>query len=171
MNYAMGNGDPIAPVTQQPQFIYPAHNATGVPLEVTFQLVAATNPNWDITLEWEPEPDGAPGQSGEVENLPYDTSSYGPVFLTPDTLYSVGMAINNAVETVNADGIPVVMDMDAEAHILFTTATTAPLKQYLQCLIMATTGYSSMLRAGMDNGAKPPLSSRLLDQRVVQIRG
>ena len=124
IDYAMENGDPISPVTQQPQFSYPNHNATDVPLALSYQFDAASDPNWDITLEWEPEPDGSPGRAGEVENLPYATTSYGPVILSPDTLYSAGMAINNAIETVNADGIPAVMDMDAETHILFTTTSS-----------------------------------------------
>ena len=57
------------------------------------------------------------------DNLSYDTSSYGPVTLSPETLYEGGYSINYCVNTTNEDGIPVVMDTDAETQIHFTTAS------------------------------------------------
>lgn len=124
IHYAMPDGSEISPVTQQPQLTYPAHNSTDVPLQTVFRFVQATDANWEgFGLEWKPQDDFVPALSGEAERLSGSNQAYGPVYLSPDTLYCLYMSINNAVRTVNADAIPAVLDKDSEAEFLFTTAS------------------------------------------------
>ena len=119
VDYQLPNGDPIPYVTQQPQFVYPVHDEVYVPLDCTLQFYPAINP--DHTIDIWIEPVGGTGLSYNQGRLAYDTSSYGPVTLSPDVLYEGGYSINHYVTTTNADGIPAVMDTDAEAQIHFTT--------------------------------------------------
>ena len=122
VDYELPNGDPIPQVTEEPQFVYPQHNAVDVPLHCTFQFVPASNPDHTIDIWIEPE-DGTLGAlSHDIMGLSHDTSSYGPVTLSPETLYEGGYSINYYVNMINADGIPAEMDTDAETQILFTTA-------------------------------------------------
>lgn len=125
VNYSLPNGDPIPPVTQVPAFVYPSQEAMDVPLAVSFQFDPASDPNLEISLSWEPE-DESPGPlAAGVDRLPYNTSSYGPVVLSPNIYYDVKVVLNRAVWTVNADGIPSVVDKDAECHLYFTTTSSS----------------------------------------------
>ena len=124
VNYTLPNGDPIPPVTQVPAFIYPLNEATYVPLSIIFQFEPATDPNITISVGWEPEYETPGALCGEVEDLPYDTSSYGPVMLSPDIYYDIEVIFNHMVRAVNADGIPTVVDKDAECDIFFTTISS-----------------------------------------------
>ncbi|UCE18915.1 MAG: hypothetical protein JSV84_00755, partial [Gemmatimonadota bacterium] len=121
VDYQLPNGDPIPYVTQEPRFLYPQHDAANVPLLCTFQFDPATNPDHVIDIWIEPE-DG-PGLSYDIMGLPHDTTSYGPVTLSPDTLYEGGYTINHFFSFENADGIPTEIDTDAGTEINFTTAT------------------------------------------------
>ncbi len=123
IEYQLPGGGPIPYVTQEPQFIYPQHNAIGLPLNCTFQFDPAINPDHTIQIWIEPVEAMSGALSYIEDNLSYDTSSYGPVTLSPETLYEGGYSINYCVNTTNEDGIPVVMDTDAETQIHFTTAS------------------------------------------------
>jgi hypothetical protein len=121
VDYHLSGGDPIPYVTQEPQFVYPLHDAVDIPLGCTLLFDPATNPDHTIDIWIEPE-DG-PGLSYDIMFLPHDTSSYGPITLSPETLYEGGYSINHYVNIINADGIPAEMDTDAETQIHFTTAS------------------------------------------------
>lgn len=123
VDYTLPNGDPISPVTQIPEFSYPLHEATDVPLAISFQFDPASDPNWEISLDWEPEDESLEPLDGEVERIPYETSSYGPVILSPNVYYDAEVVINHVVWAVNADGIPTVVDKDAERDLHFTTTS------------------------------------------------
>jgi hypothetical protein len=125
IDYTLPNGDPIPPVTQVPAFLYPLQEATDVPLAISFQFDPASDPNLEISLTWEPEDESLEPLDGEVDRLPYNTSSYGPVVLSPNIYYDVEVVINRAVWTVNADGIPSVVDKDAERDLYFTTTSNS----------------------------------------------
>jgi len=121
IDYQLPGGDPIPYVTQEPQFVYPQHNAIDVPLNCTFQFDPVSNSDHMIDIWIEPDDGTLEALSYNTMFLPYDTSSYGPVTLSPDTLYEGGYSINHYVNMINADGIPTEMDTDAETYILFTT--------------------------------------------------
>ena len=121
VEYQLPGGAPIPYVTQEPQLTYPSHDAVNVPLQCTFLFDSATNPDHTIAI-WV-EPVSGTGLSYDIGGLPYNTSSHGPVTLSPETLYEGGYSINHCVITTNADGIPAVMDTDAETQIHFTTAS------------------------------------------------
>lgn len=125
IDYTLPNGDPIPPITQVPAFLYPLQEATDVPLAISFQFDPASDPNLEISLTWEPEDESLEPLDGEVDRLPYNTSSYGPVVLSPNIYYDVEVVINRAVWTVNADGIPSVVDKDAERDLYFTTTSNS----------------------------------------------
>ncbi|MHC4535097.1 MAG: hypothetical protein ACYS6K_14205, partial [Planctomycetota bacterium] len=141
INYELPGGDPIPWVTQEPQFTYPQHNAVGVPLYCTVEFDPSTNPDHTIDIWVEPD-NGSEPFSYEEEGLAYDTSSYGPVTLSPATLYKAGYTINHVVTTVNADGIPTVMDTDAETQIHFTTAALSTLSGWVWMESGTDFGYS-----------------------------
>ena len=124
--YAAENGDPLTPVTQQPQLTNPAHMSENISTQLTFEFDPASNTNDIIEISWEPVTDDQDSLEGQTEELPYDSSSYGPVTLSPSTAYEVEMTINNVRRFTIDAGIPVVMDMDAESKILFTTQIHAP---------------------------------------------
>ncbi len=117
VNYALPNGDPIPYVDQKPSFLYPLHNDTDIPLAVTLLFEPAPNPDWTISLDWRPEPAEEEGLRGEVEYLPHETISYGPVILSPNQEYQFEIGFNHIVDTVNADGIWAVLDTDNEFDI------------------------------------------------------
>lgn len=123
IDYALPNGDPIPYVTQEPYFIYPLHNAVDVPLNVTFSFAPATDPNLTIGIYVVPRNSSLDVLTYEAEGLPYDTNSHGPVRHSPDTFYDIEYTFDNVVRTVNADGIPAVLDTDAECDIRYTTAS------------------------------------------------
>ena len=123
IDYQLPSGDPIPYVTQEPQFVYPQHDAIDVPLHCTFQFDPASNPDHMIDIWIEPEDGSLEALSYNIMFLPHDTSSYGPVTLSPDTLYEGGYTINHYVNIINADGIPTEIDTDAETQILFTTVS------------------------------------------------
>ena len=125
IDYTLPNGDPIPPVTQVPAFVYPLQEAMDVPLAVSFQFDPASDPNLEISLSWEPEDESPEPLAAEVDRLPYNTSSYGPVVMSPNIYYDVEVVLNRAVWTVNADGIPSVVDKDAECDIYFTTTSSS----------------------------------------------
>jgi len=125
IDYTLSDGDPIAPVTQVPAFSYPLQEATDVPLAISFQFDPASDSNWVISLSWEPEDESLEPLDGEMDGLPYNTSSYGPVILSPNIYYDVEVVINHAVRSVNADGIPSVVDKDAERDLYFTTTSSS----------------------------------------------
>ncbi|MEN6428704.1 MAG: hypothetical protein ABFE13_25430 [Phycisphaerales bacterium] len=116
--YAQPGGEAIPPVTQQPILLSPSDGATGISPSVTFTFETPTDPDWTIGLEWEAVADA--NDAGEAD-VPGDANSYGPVALSPDTEYEVVMTIDHAVWGTNADGIPTVVDTDAEERFTFTT--------------------------------------------------
>ena len=122
VDYELPNGDPIPHVTQEPQLVYPQHDAVDVPRICTLQFDSAVDPSHVIDIWVEPVNETQGALSYNVNGLPYDTNSYGPITLSPQTLYEGGYSINYCVNMTNDDGIPVVMDTDAETRILFTTA-------------------------------------------------
>jgi len=124
VDYQLPGRRPIPQVTQQPQFVYPQHNALDVPPHCTLRFDPATNRRHTIDIWVEPMGTTPGALSYDIGGLPHDTSSYGPVILSPDTLYEAGYSINYQVNKINADGIPAVMDTDAETQIHFTTNTT-----------------------------------------------
>ncbi|MEN6425147.1 MAG: hypothetical protein ABFE13_07280 [Phycisphaerales bacterium] len=122
--YALPGGEAIPPVTQQPVLLSPADGAIGVPPTVTFTFETPTDPNWTIGLEWEAVTDSNDGGGGNVAD---DASSYGPVALSASTEYEVVLAINHAISGTNPDGIPTVVDTDAEERFTFTTGDSVVL--------------------------------------------
>jgi len=125
VDYLLENGEPIPPVTQVPAFVYPAQEETDVPLVLSFQFEPALDPNLEISLSWEPEYSiPSPFLAAEAEKLHYNVSSYGPVTLSPSIYYDVELVLNRVVRTVNTDGIPAVLDKDAECDVYFTTASS-----------------------------------------------
>ena len=124
--YSLANGDPIPPVTQAQAFIYPLHNTSNVPLALSFQFDPAEDPNWDISLYWEPANEvNEPFLAGQAERLAYSTSSYGPVVLSPGLTYVVESVINRAYRSKNDDKILTVVDKDAESRIYFSSTSAA----------------------------------------------
>jgi len=121
VDYQLPNGDPIPYVTQEPQLLYPQHDAVNVPLLCTLQFDPATNSDHVIDI-WI-EPVSGTGLSYDIMGLPHDTSSYGPITLSPDILYEGGYTINHFFSFNNADGIPTEIDTDAGTEINFTTAS------------------------------------------------
>jgi hypothetical protein len=140
VDYQLPGGDPIPYVTQEPQFVYPLHDTVNVPLECTFHFDPATNP--DHTIDIWIEPVDGPGLSYNVMVLPHDTSSYGPVTLSPDTLYEGGYTINHFFSFNNADGIPTEIDTDAGTEIHFTTAALSTLSGWVWMESGTDLGYS-----------------------------
>jgi len=122
VDYTLTNGQPIPYVTQEPHFIYPQNNDVNVPCHLTLQFDQAVDPNWTISIDIDPWDEGLEVLSCEVGGLPYDTDSYGPVTLSPGTFYDIEYSINNVLRIDNVDGIPAVLDTDAECDLRFTTA-------------------------------------------------
>jgi len=116
--YALPGGAPIPPVTQRPMLLYPSDGSSGAPVPLTFQYEALQDAAWTAGLEWEATT-GSDG--GSVEGLPSSTNSYGPVNLDPNTAYQVWLNIGHVVWGTNPDGIPTVVDTDAEESFTFTT--------------------------------------------------
>ena len=131
IDYQLPSGDPIPYVTQEPQFVYPQHDAIDVPLHCTFQFDPASNPDHMIDIWIEPEDGSLEALSYNIMFLPHDTSSYGPVTLSPDTLYEGGYTINHFFSFNNADGIPTEIDTDAGTEIHFTTVALSTLSGWV----------------------------------------
>jgi hypothetical protein len=131
VDYQLPNGDPIPYVTQQPQFVYPQHNAVDVPSQCTLQFDPANDPIHTIDIWIEPEDDTSGALEYDIMVLPHDTSSYGPVTLSPMTLYECGYTINHFFSFNNADGIPTEIDTDAGTQVNFTTAMGTPETMFL----------------------------------------
>lgn len=118
--FALPDGSPIPPVDQRLVATYPAHHATDVPLTTHVLLTPLSNPDWTYGIYWEPvDDDSQPG--GEIDGLPYTTTSAGPLNLGPATLYEIELTVSHAVRSTNDDGIPYVVDKDSEVEIIFTT--------------------------------------------------
>jgi len=120
--FALEDESPIPPVDQVLVATYPLHNATDVPLTIDVLLTPLSNPDWTYGLDWFPE-GASSGLSGCIEDLPYTTTTAGPLNLSPDTLYEIELTVNHAIWSTNDDGIPYVVDKDSEVEITFTTVS------------------------------------------------
>jgi len=125
--YALPGGDPIPPVTQRPTLLYPPDGAVDIPVPLTFEFQPPGDSAWTTSLEWEAT---TGSDQGSVEELPSDVNSYGPVALNPNTEYRVVMTIGHVIWGTNPDGIPTVVDTDAEERFTFTTGTTVLLHDW-----------------------------------------
>lgn len=121
--FALADCSPIAPVDQPLVVTYPLHNAADVPLTINVEMAPLNNPNWTYGIWCEPVDDDS-ALSGEIDDLPFDTTTAGPLELSPDTLYEMEITVNHAIWSTNEDGIPYVIDKDSEVEILFTTVST-----------------------------------------------
>ncbi|AQQ71097.1 Immunoglobulin A1 protease precursor [Limihaloglobus sulfuriphilus] len=119
--YAKEDGSPIPPVDQPLVAEYPQHYSTDIPLNINILLESTDNPELTYGLEWSPVDYNPSALSGEVDDLAYNTISVGPVNLSPQTEYELELSVNHAIWLVNQDGIPYVVDKDAEVAIIFTT--------------------------------------------------
>lgn len=121
--FALADGSPIPPVDQPLVVTYPLHNAADVPLTINVEMAPLNNPDWTYGIWCEPVYDDS-ALSGEIDDLPFDTTTAGPLELSPDTLYEMEITVNHAIWSTNEDGIPYVIDKDSEVEILFTTVST-----------------------------------------------
>ncbi len=121
--FALEDGGPIPPVDQVLVAEYPVHRSTDVPLAIHVKLIPLDNPDWTYGLEWFPVDEDSDALSGGLEELPYTTTTAGPLNLSPNTLYEIELTTNHAIWSTNEDGIPYVVDKDSEVEIQFTTVS------------------------------------------------
>jgi hypothetical protein len=121
--YALEGGSPIPPVDKSLNATYPLNNAIDIPLTIDVQLVALSDPNWTYSVEWVPVIDNPLVLSGVFEQLPYTTTTVGPVNLSPATEYKLNLTADHAIWSTNPDGISYVIDKDSERSIIFTTVS------------------------------------------------
>lgn len=126
--YVDSNGDPLEPEPQIPEFTYPQNEAVDVPLNCTLTFHPSTDPQHGLEIFVEPCDDDSEALSYESE-LPYNSDSYGPIALSPNTCYSAEYTIGNAIWK-DTDGIPTVIDTDAECEITFTTGNSISFPDY-----------------------------------------
>ena len=119
--YALEDGSEIPPVDQPLNATYPLHNAIDIPLTIDVQLTALSDPNWTYSIEWEPVTDDPTALTGVFEQLPYTTTTVGPVNLSPARDYELSLTADHAIWSTNPDGISYVVDKDSERSIAFTT--------------------------------------------------
>lgn len=123
--FALEDGSPIPPVDRVPMVTYqgqPLHNATRIPLSIDIDLALENpQPDWTYGIEWFPRNEASGGVSGEIEGLPCTVTTAGPLNLSRNTQYEMEVTVNHAIWSTNEDGIPYVVDKDAEIEILFTT--------------------------------------------------
>jgi len=128
--FELEDGSPIPPVDQVLVATYPLHNATDVPLTIDVLLDPMDDPNCVYGMEWFPVDDISHALSGGLEQLPYTTTSVGPLNLSPDTLYEIELTANHAIWSTNDDSIPYVVDKDSEVEITFTTVSAPYLDNF-----------------------------------------
>ena len=121
--FALEDGSPIPPVDHVLVAEYPVHHSTDVPLTIDVELISLDNPDWTYGLEWFPVDEESDALSGGLEELPYTTTTAGPLNLSPNTLYEIELTANHAIWSTNEDGIPYVVDKDSEVEIHFTTVS------------------------------------------------
>ena len=123
VHYALEDGSAIPPVDQPLNATYPLNNAIDIPLTIDVQLTALSNPDWTYSIEWAPVIDDPLALSGVFEQLPYTTTTVGPVNLSSDTEYELNLTADYAIWSTNPDGISYVIDKDSERSIIFTTVS------------------------------------------------
>ena len=119
------DGEPIAPVTQEPALDYPVNGQTNVPLKMGFQFNSCIHPDWTISIECEPQDGSANTLEG---SLPFDSWTWGiwdwgGTSLLPGKIYNIELVYNNAYWGTNTDGIGYVVDKDAELDTTFITTS------------------------------------------------
>lgn len=119
VTYAAPGGGAIELVTQEPEITCPGAGQTGVPSSVTFTWAPVTDEHVNaIGLEWEPVT--GLGSQGGIE-LASTQTQYGPVSLSPNTQYAMSLSFNHVYRGKNSDGVPYVIDADAEQERRFHT--------------------------------------------------
>lgn len=148
--YAQDDGMPITPVIQKPQLRYPVPGATIAPGATSIHFAPfgdGSSPHSTIGLELDVRKSGA---GGFYVSLPANRLYHSPVILEPNTGYDLELTYNHAYRSVNADGIPVVMDKDAEVKTQFFThqASHTVVGEVERILIDQTRAYGSGGMAG-----------------------